>query len=214
MTTEPEDRYRDLLAVQTGGRTEVPLAFGRCDVLTDDLVFEVEPLTRWRVGVAQALQYAAQVKQAGALAVYGDPARLEEAFTKLAELPPPGLELWYFADGTFVRVDSAEDARSHVPVPVIAQPEPRPEWTPLEDPKPKVYKPRTKQEYNAATFADHSPDLSEEQIDRLRSILQPTVDSMPKPKPAKTAPRGERVAGHSQCAPDHRRDSHTTQGAS
>lgn len=115
--TLPESHYRDLLAKQVGGKTEVRLPFGRADVLTDTHIYEVEPIGNWRHGAAQALQYAAQVTQRGALAVYGDPGNLAQAFAGLAMLPPPGLDLWWLADSGFVSVESADDAKRYTPPP-------------------------------------------------------------------------------------------------
>ena len=103
---KPESYYRDLLAEQVGGRTEVTLQFGRADVLTDTTIYEVEPAARWTEGVAQALQYAAQVPQRGAVALYGDGVSLEKVRARLATLPAPGLELWWLKDGRFARQDA------------------------------------------------------------------------------------------------------------
>jgi hypothetical protein len=101
---KPESYYRDLLAAQVGGRTEVTLPFGRADVMTGTMVWEVEPASRWREGVAQALQYAAQVPQRGAVALYGNGVQAEKVQARLASLPAPGLELWWLAGDLFVRV--------------------------------------------------------------------------------------------------------------
>src|ERR1039457_5760597 len=114
-TSLPESYYRDLLAKQVGGKTEVRLPFGRADVLTDTRIYEVEPIRNWRHGAGQALQYAAPVTQRGALAVYGYPGNLASAFEGLAMLPPPGLELWWLADSGFVSVESAGDVKRYTP---------------------------------------------------------------------------------------------------
>lgn len=98
-----ESFYRDLLAEQVGGRIEVALPFGRCDVMTDRTVWEVEPVDRWRHGVAQALQYAAQVPQRGAIAVYGNDVPLTEIRRAVDALPPPGIDIWWLAGGRWVR---------------------------------------------------------------------------------------------------------------
>jgi hypothetical protein len=103
-TALPESHYRDMLARQVRGRTEVTLPFGRADVMTDTTVYEVEPVTRWKEGVAQALQYAAQVPQGGAIALYGHGVPLARVHARLATLPAPGLELWWLAGDLFVRV--------------------------------------------------------------------------------------------------------------
>ena len=98
-----ESHYRDILARQVGGRTEVTLPFGRADVMTDTTVWEVEPVGRWRQGVAQALQYAAQVPQRGAVAIYGKDVPLADIRRMVGALPPPGLEVWWLAGEKFVR---------------------------------------------------------------------------------------------------------------
>ena len=103
---KPESYYRDLLALQVGGKTEVTLPFGRADVMTDTTVWEVEPASRWTDGVAQALQYAAQVQQRGAVALYGNGVLRDKVRAKLASLPEPGLELWWLEEGRFVRLDT------------------------------------------------------------------------------------------------------------
>lgn len=105
-----EHYFRDLLAAQVGGRAEVTLPFGRADVLTDTTVYEVEPAQRWREGVAQALQYAAQVPQQGAVALYGDETPRAKVRTALAALPPPGLELWWLSGEQFIRIDEDRGA--------------------------------------------------------------------------------------------------------
>jgi hypothetical protein len=130
---EPESHYRDLLAKQVAGETEVRLPFGRCDVLTGTTVYEVEPIARWRVGAAQALQYGGQVEQRAALALYGRAEALPDVWLELSRLPAPGLELWWFADCKFVVVSSYEEACSCIP------PEPALESAPKCTPwKPQV----------------------------------------------------------------------------
>lgn len=129
-----EAYYRDMLATQVGGQIEARLPFGRADVLTGTHVFEVEPASRWRAGAAQVLRYAAQVPQAGALALYGtSAAQVLTAYEELASLPGPGVELWWLGDdGVFARVESEQQAASLVPQPAPAiahagEPEPEPE---------------------------------------------------------------------------------------
>lgn len=68
-----ESYFRDLLAKQVGGRIEVTLPFGRADVMTDTMVWEVEPATRYPAGVRQALHYGAMT---------GLPAAIPEWFRK------------------------------------------------------------------------------------------------------------------------------------
>lgn len=105
-----EHYYRDLLAKQVGGRTEVTLPFGRADVMTDTMVWEVEPASRYPAGVRQALQYASQTGLTAALATYGPGALVTKVFDHLAKLPAPGVELWWLYDRQFVPVKSAEEA--------------------------------------------------------------------------------------------------------
>lgn len=87
--TLPESVYRDLLVAQLGGKAEVALAFGRADAMIPlYLVVEVEPFTRWREGVRQALAYAAMTgvdagyatfpKMQPCIAIYGS-MRAEDA---------------------------------------------------------------------------------------------------------------------------------------
>jgi hypothetical protein len=123
--SQPESYYRDLLAEQTGGQTEAKLLFGRCDVLTETTVFEVEPTWRWKAGTAQALAYAAQVAHQGALAVYGESWKLPDILCGLAALPEPGLELWWFTGEQWVHVEDYAHARSFV-----TEPGPEPELPP------------------------------------------------------------------------------------
>jgi hypothetical protein len=108
-TVKPESHYRDMLARQVGGRIEVTLPFGRADVMTDTMVWEVEPAARWRDGVAQALQYAVQVPQRGAVALYGNGVQVAKVRAELASLPAPGLELWWLAGDMFVRVKTIKE---------------------------------------------------------------------------------------------------------
>jgi hypothetical protein len=113
----PESHYRDMLAKQVGGRTEVTLPFGRADVMTDTTVYEVEPIIRWRIGASQALRYSAQVVQQGALAVYGQPELLAKVYSGLQSLPWPGLELWWLDEDEFVLIESYEQAGLFAPNP-------------------------------------------------------------------------------------------------
>lgn len=107
-----EHYFRDLLAKQVGGRTEVTLPFGRVDVMTDTMVWEVEPASRYPAGVRQALQYAGQTGLAGALATYGPGELVAKVFDHLARLPAPGVELWWLHERRFTPVRSAEEARA------------------------------------------------------------------------------------------------------
>jgi len=109
-TFDPEYYYRDLLAEQVGGRTEVTLPFGRADVMTDTMVWEVEPATRYPAGVRQALHYGAQTGLPAAIATYGPAKLVTKVFAHLAKLPAPGVELWWLYEREFVPVKSAEEA--------------------------------------------------------------------------------------------------------
>jgi hypothetical protein len=112
-----ESHYRDLLAKQVGGRIEVTLPFGRADVMTDTMVWEVEPATRYPAGVRQALHYGAQTGLPPAIATYGPAKLVTKVFAHLARLPAPGVELWWLQEREFVPVRSAEeaDAIAHSP---------------------------------------------------------------------------------------------------
>lgn len=156
MSAEPES-YRNLLAEQTGGETEVRLLFGRCDVLTGTHVFEVEPTTSWRTGAGQALQYASQLEQQGALALYGNPAVLPRVWSDLVRLAHPGLELWWFSDGVFVPIRSYDHASSYVPPAPEPEPEPElpalaslfPAAEPVRGEEPDPLEPEPEPQYNS-----------------------------------------------------------------
>lgn len=107
-----EHYFRDLLAKQVGGRTEVILPFGRADVMTDTMVWEVEPASRYPAGVRQALQYASQTGLTAALASYGPNALVTKVFDHLAKLPAPGVELWWLYERRFVLVKNAAEAQA------------------------------------------------------------------------------------------------------
>jgi hypothetical protein len=66
-----EHRLRDKLAAQLHGITEATLPYGRADVLTERIVFEVEPWRQWRHGVRQVLAYSVQTGLPPALALFG-----------------------------------------------------------------------------------------------------------------------------------------------
>lgn len=105
-----EHYFRDLLARQVGGRTEVQLAFGRADVMTDTMVWEVEPATRYPAGVRQALHYGAMAGLPAGIATYGHRNLVTKVFDHLAKLPAPGVELWWLHERRFVPVRSADEA--------------------------------------------------------------------------------------------------------
>jgi hypothetical protein len=107
---EDESYYRDMLAKQVGGRIEVILSFGRADVMTDMMVWEVEPAATYTVGVRQALHYGAMSGLPPAIATYGRAGAVVAIFDHLAYLPAPGVELWWLHGREFVPVRSAEDA--------------------------------------------------------------------------------------------------------
>lgn len=109
-----EHYFRDLLARQVGGRTEVTLPFGRADVMTDTMVWEVEPASRYPAGVRQALQYASQTGLTAALATYGPGTLVTKVFDHLAKLPAPGVELWWLHERRFVPVRSSDEAKTLV----------------------------------------------------------------------------------------------------
>lgn len=105
-----EHYFRDLLAKQVNGRTEVVLPFGRADVMTDTMVWEVEPASRYPAGVRQALQYGSQTGLTAAIATYGPSKLVTKVFDHLAKLPAPGVELWWLHERRFVPVKNADEA--------------------------------------------------------------------------------------------------------
>jgi hypothetical protein len=107
---QPESFYRDLLAAQVGGTTELILPFGRADVVTAGTVYEVEPVIHWRDGVRQVLSYAAQCSRRPALALYGKPTIAVRVWTELERIPGPGVELWWLVGSTFASIPSEERA--------------------------------------------------------------------------------------------------------
>jgi len=107
-----EHYFRDLLAKQVGGKTEVTLPFGRADVMTDTTVWEVEPASRYPAGVRQALQYGSQTGLTAALATYGPRELVTKVFGHLAKLPAPGVELWWLCERRFVPIRSAGEAKA------------------------------------------------------------------------------------------------------
>lgn len=64
-----EATWRDALATELGGRTEVRVDGGRIDVLTDTYAIEVEWQHKWHEGLGQALHYADQTGKQGMLAL-------------------------------------------------------------------------------------------------------------------------------------------------
>lgn len=107
-----EHYFRDLLAKQVGGRTEVTLPFGRADVMTDAMVWEVEPASRYPAGVRQALQYGFQTGLPAAIATYGPRELVTKVFGHLAKLPAPGVELWWLCERRFIPIRSAREAEA------------------------------------------------------------------------------------------------------
>lgn len=108
-----ESHYRDLLAETVGGRTEVSIKLGgRADVMTSTDVYEVEPLGTWKVGLRQALGYAAFSGLRGNLAVFGF-MRSDEAVALFLQLreAPIDIGLWlYDANRGWSRITSRKDA--------------------------------------------------------------------------------------------------------
>lgn len=101
----PEVHFQELLHSQMGGRREAPLGFGRADLMTDDVVWEVEPVSRWQHGTRQVLAYAAQCHLRPALAVYGKAKNTEviRIYRRLRDCPTP-VELWWWTGNTWRRV--------------------------------------------------------------------------------------------------------------
>jgi hypothetical protein len=98
-----EHRLRDDLARAVQGVTEATLPYGRPDVLTGAVVFEVEPADHWRHCVRQVLAYAAQTGCTPALALFGaaSPDRVLRLYLRIRDSRPP-IVLWW-RDGTVWR---------------------------------------------------------------------------------------------------------------
>jgi hypothetical protein len=96
--TLTEHALRDRLAAQVKGATEVNLGYGRADVLTEQVVFEVERWTKWREAVRQSLQYAAQTGCRPAVALFGDGISKDELLKVYRKLRDgrPSIELWWW----------------------------------------------------------------------------------------------------------------------
>ncbi len=108
-----EHRLRDRLAAQLGGITEAVLPFGRADVMTGSLVFEVESRGTWRTGVRQALAYSAQCGLPPALALFGAIRRddLLKLYMKLRDGRPP-VALWWWTGYGWDHISSRRACRS------------------------------------------------------------------------------------------------------
>lgn len=64
-----ESVWRDALAKQWNGRTEVRIEGGRIDVLTDTLAIEIDWQHKWHEGLGQAIHYADATGKTGVLAL-------------------------------------------------------------------------------------------------------------------------------------------------
>lgn len=108
--TLDEHDLRDELARLVGGITEARLPYGVADVLTKQLVFEVEPAASWQDGVRQVLAYAMQTGLPPALALFGqaDHLRVQRLYLKLRTGPPP-VELWWHTGQRWQRIASLPD---------------------------------------------------------------------------------------------------------
>lgn len=102
-----EHQLRDRLAFDVGGLTEATVPYGRVDVLTSTIAFEVEPIRSWRYGVRQALAYGAQTGCSPAVALFG--AASSDAVLKMyltmRDVPPP-IDLWWWSRGKWDHITS------------------------------------------------------------------------------------------------------------
>lgn len=107
-----EHELRDVLARQIGGVTEASLGYGRADVLTSAVVFEVEPAKAWRHAVRQALQYAAQSGCEPAVALFGPASkdRVLDIYLRLRDGLPP-VQLWWWHEPSWLHISSRAKCR-------------------------------------------------------------------------------------------------------
>lgn len=146
-----EHVLRDQLARHVSGVTEASLGYGRADVLTESMVFEVEPLRSWRKGVRQVLAYSAQAGLPPALALFGECHRSEvlRVYLTLRDGTPP-VALWWYAGRGWRHIRSRADCRG------MASPQP---------PEPRRPPPPEPTEEQRRAFEAHER-LSP--VDRLR----------------------------------------------
>lgn len=65
-----EAYYRDLLAIEVGGKVEQQMGDGtRCDIITDTHAIEVDWASKWKEGIGQALWYGFQSNRPAKLAL-------------------------------------------------------------------------------------------------------------------------------------------------
>ena len=97
-TVHLEHYLRDELARRIRGVTEANLPYGRPDVMTDQAVFEVEPLAKWRNGVRQVLAYSAQTGLEPTLALFGAAKndQVLKLYLKLRD-GSPRVHLWWYS---------------------------------------------------------------------------------------------------------------------
>lgn len=92
MPATGEGPYIAALADQLNGACEVTLPVGRADVVTERIVFEVEPAKQWRTAVRQVLGYAGQTRLTPAIALFG-PADYLRIYLFVRDRLP-GVQLW------------------------------------------------------------------------------------------------------------------------
>lgn len=109
----PEHQLRDELARQVGGVTEAVLPYGRADVMTEKLVFEVESAGNWRAGVRQVLAYSAQVGLPPSLALFGAMHHdiVLKTYLRLRD-GHPAIDLWWYAGWSWEHVSSRKHCRN------------------------------------------------------------------------------------------------------
>jgi hypothetical protein len=108
-----EHHLRDELARQLRGATEAVLPYGRADVMTADLVFEVEPVKAWRHAVRQVLAYSVQCNKVPAVALFGATHRDEvlRIYLRLRDGKPP-VQLWWHSGLRWGRIGSRAACRN------------------------------------------------------------------------------------------------------
>ena len=64
-----ESAWSEALASALGGRTEVPVANGRIDILSEHYAIEVDRLNKWHEGIGQAAHYSQATGKIACLAL-------------------------------------------------------------------------------------------------------------------------------------------------
>lgn len=64
-----EKDWNEALTKQIGGISEVPIAYGRVDVMTEVYAIEIDFIQKWHEGLGQAIHYGEAAKKIGVLAL-------------------------------------------------------------------------------------------------------------------------------------------------